>query len=123
MILGQDKGILISFKQLYLPTKSILTGNKMNKIDLTILKKFGQLMLIVIALDLTIINQLEAEPFYLYFGTYKSKQRANKLESSPTLHSNPFSSLSKCELAGEKIINKIYKPIKFYDGKWTCVEG
>jgi hypothetical protein len=63
-----------------------------------------------------------AEGFYLYFGTYESKERNNKIEDSPTLHASPFSSLTRCEAAGEKIFNRIYKPIKFFDGKWVCVE-
>jgi hypothetical protein len=63
-----------------------------------------------------------AEGFYLYFGTYESKERTSRIEDSPTLHASPFSSLTRCEAAGEKIFNHIYKPIKFFDGRWVCVE-
>ena len=65
---------------------------------------------------------VSAEGFYLYFSAYESKERTNKIESSPILHSSPFSSLTRCEAAGEKIFNEIYKPIKFFDGRWICVE-
>ena len=63
-----------------------------------------------------------AEGFYLYFGTYESKSRINKIEATPTLHSSVFSSMTRCESAGEKIFNEIYKPIKYFDGRWICVE-
>ena len=63
-----------------------------------------------------------AEIFYLYFGSYESKERSNKIEDSPTLHAHLFSSLTKCEAAGKKIFEKIFKPIKFFDGRWVCVE-
>ena len=67
-------------------------------------------------------NAVNAEVFYLYYGTFESKERTNKIEDSPTLHARPFSSLAKCEAAGEKIFEKVYKPIKFFDGRWVCVE-
>ena len=63
-----------------------------------------------------------AEGFYLYFSTYESKERTNKIEASPTLHASVFSSMTRCEAAGEKIFNEIYKPIKYFDGRWICVE-
>ncbi len=65
---------------------------------------------------------VSAESFYLYFGTYKSAERPNKVYYNPSLHASSFSSLSKCEAAGKKIFNEIYKPIKFFDGRWICVE-
>tara|TARA_B100001029_G_scaffold14224_1_gene9558 strand:- start:7702 stop:7956 length:255 start_codon:yes stop_codon:yes gene_type:complete len=65
---------------------------------------------------------IKAESFYLFFGSYESKERANKIEASPTLHASSFTSLTRCEAAGEKIFNAIYKPIKYFDGLWTCVE-
>ena len=68
------------------------------------------------------LANLSSESFYLYFGTYESKERANKIEDSPTLHARSFSSLIKCEAAGKKIYDKIFKPIKFFDGRWVCVE-
>ena len=67
-------------------------------------------------------TDVKADGFYLYFGTYESKERTSRIEDSPTLHSSPFSSLTRCEAAGEKILNEIYKPIKFFDGRWVCVE-
>tara|TARA_Y100000994_G_scaffold7658_1_gene6630 strand:- start:190 stop:441 length:252 start_codon:yes stop_codon:yes gene_type:complete len=65
---------------------------------------------------------VNAESFYLYFGTFESKERSTRIEDSPTLHASPFSSLTRCEAAGEKIFEQIYKPIKFFDGRWVCVE-
>ena len=82
------------------------------------MRKFLLPMLASIALP----NAVNAESFYLYFGTYESKERATRIEDSPTLHASPFSSQTRCEAAGEKIFNQIYKPIKFFDGRWVCVE-
>ena len=65
---------------------------------------------------------VQGEEFYLYFGTYESGGRTNKLGSSPSLHSRSFNNYTRCTAAGEKIFNEIYKPIKFFDGRWTCVE-
>ena len=67
-------------------------------------------------------SAVNSESFYLYYGTYESKERTNRIEDSPTLHASPFSSLTRCEAAGEKIFNEIYKPVKFFDGRWVCVE-
>jgi len=81
-------------------------------------KKLLLLLLASIALPIAV----NAEGFYLYFGTFESKERATRIEDSPTLHASPFSSLTRCEAAGEKIFEQIYKPIKFFDGRWVCVE-
>ena len=82
------------------------------------MKRFLILLIIIISFPPNVI----AEEFYLYYGTYESKERTNKIEDSPTLHAHLFSSLTKCEAAGEKIFEKIFKPIKFFDGRWVCVE-
>ena len=81
-------------------------------------KRFLISLLATIALP----SAVNAEIFYLYFGTYESKERTNRIEESPSLHASPFSSLTRCEAAGEKIFEQIYKPIKFFDGRWVCVE-
>ena len=82
------------------------------------MKRFLILLIIIISFPSNVI----AEEFYLYYGTYESKERTNKIEDSPTLHGHLFSSLTKCEAAGKKIFEKIFKPIKFFDGRWVCVE-
>jgi hypothetical protein len=79
-------------------------------------------LLIPLLAVLALPTAVNAEGFYLYFGTYESKERTGKIEDSPTLHASPFSSLTRCEAAGEKIFSEIYKPIKFFDGRWVCVE-
>ena len=79
-------------------------------------------LLLPLIAALALPTTANAESFYLYFGTYESKERTNKIESSPSLHASSFSSLTRCEAAGEKIFNEIYKPIKYFDGRWICVE-
>ena len=63
----------------------------------------------------------EEQKYWLFIGTYESKSRKLKLENSPTIHSTLFSSRDKCMDAGVNLIERIYKPIKFFDGVWTCV--
>ena len=79
-------------------------------------------LLVPVLAAVALPNVVNAEGFYLYFGTYESKERTGKIEASPTLHASPFSSLTRCEAAGQKIFNEIYKPIKFFDGRRVCVE-
>ena len=79
-------------------------------------------LFLTFGMGLLLPTTVNAEGFYLYFGTYESKDRANKIEATPSLHASSFSSLTRCEEAGEKIFNEIYKPIKYFDGRWTCVE-
>ena len=80
-----------------------------------------QLFLLLLTAILLPVSSFAGD-FYLYYGTYESKERTNKIEDSPTLHAHLFSSLTKCEAAGKKIFEKIFKPIKFFDGRWVCVE-
>ena len=82
------------------------------------MKRFLILLITVIVFPPNVI----AEDFYLYYATYESKERTNKIEDNPTLHARPFSSLTKCEAAGKKIFANLYEPIKFFDGRWVCVE-
>ena len=82
------------------------------------MKRFLILLITFIGLP----TNVSAEIFYLYYGTYESKERANRIEDSPSLHARPFDSQNKCEEAGKKIFEQIYKPIKFFDGRWVCVE-
>ena len=79
-------------------------------------------LLITLLVAIAFPTVVSADDFYLYFGTYESRERTSRIEDSPTLHASPFSSLTKCEEAGKKIFNEIYKPIKFFDGRWVCVE-
>ena len=79
-------------------------------------------LLIPLLMAIAFPTNVSADSFYLYFGTYESRERTSRIEDSPTLHASPFSSLTRCEAAGEKIFNEIYKPIKFFDGRWVCVE-
>ena len=63
----------------------------------------------------------QEQKYWLFIGTYESKSRKTKLENYPSIHSTLFSSRDKCMDAGTNIIERIYKPIKFFDGFWTCV--
>tara|TARA_B100000674_G_C37725816_1_gene861950 strand:- start:252 stop:560 length:309 start_codon:yes stop_codon:yes gene_type:complete len=68
-----------------------------------------------------------AETYYLVLGTYKQPDSSGKPRvaqySSPSVQVIPMVSLEQCESAGEQITEEIYKPIWYFDGRWTCVEG
>ena len=79
-------------------------------------------LLLALGMGFLLPTAAKAEGFYLYFGTYESKERKNKIEATPSLHASSFSSMKRCEAAGEKIFNEIYKPFKYFDGRWIRVE-
>ena len=59
-------------------------------------------LLLALGMDFLLPTAAKAEGFYLYFGTYESKERKNKIEATPSLHASSFSSMTRCEAAGEK---------------------
>ena len=69
----------------------------------------------------------EAATTYLVLGTYKQLEIRSKPQvspySSPSVQILPMDSIEQCEAAAQQISAKIYKPIQFFDGAWTCVEG
>lgn len=68
-----------------------------------------------------------AESYYLVLGTYKQPDSSGKPRvaqySSPSIQVIPMVSLEQCEIAGQQLTEEIYKPIWYFDGRWTCVEG
>ena len=64
---------------------------------------------------------------YLVLGSYKQPDGGSKPRvaqySSPSIQILPMESIEQCEVAGRQITTKIYKPIWYFDGRWTCVEG
>lgn len=77
--------------------------------------------------NLAIALPSNAETTYLIFGTYRQPDGVSKPMvspySSPSVQVIPMLSMEQCEAAGEEIFNEIYKPVWFFDGRWTCVEG
>ena len=62
--------------------------------------------------------------YWLVIGTYRQGPGSRPEVSgitSPSLHSIPMEDLDKCNKAGEKITNEIYKPVWQFDSKWTCI--
>ena len=62
--------------------------------------------------------------YWLIIGTYRqgpgSKPEVSGI-TSPTLYALPMKDFDTCKTAGIKIINDIYKPVRNFDGKWTCI--
>ncbi len=69
----------------------------------------------------------DAATTYLVLGSYKQPDGGSKPRvahySSPSVQIIPMESIEKCEAAGRQITEKVYKPIWFFDGRWTYVEG
>jgi len=69
----------------------------------------------------------EAATTYLVLGTYKQLELRSKPQvspySSPSIQILPMESIDQCETSGRQITEEIYKPIQFFDGAWTCIEG
>ena len=62
--------------------------------------------------------------YWLIIGTYRQGPGGSPEVSgitSPSLNSILMKDLDSCNKAGEKITNKIYKPVWQFDSKWTCV--
>ena len=70
---------------------------------------------------------VKADTTYLVLGTYSQPHGTGKpmvaQYSSPSVQVIPMESIEQCETAGRQITNTVYKPIWYFDGRWTCVEG
>ena len=68
-----------------------------------------------------------AATVYLVLGSYKQADRVDKPRiaaySSPSVQTIPFDTMEECEAAGQQIHEILYKPIWYFDGRWTCVNG
>ena len=82
-----------------------------------------------IALGASLIGAIPAEAgtTYLVLSSYKQPDGGSKpriaQNSSPSIQVIPMETLEQCEAAGSQIQKDIYKPIWYFDGRWTCVEG
>ena len=86
------------------------------------MKKNSFLILIFLS-SLFFSNPIKAN-YWLVIGTYRQGPGRRPEVSgitSPSLHSIPMKNLDRCNEAGEKITNEIYKPVWQFDSKWTCV--
>jgi hypothetical protein len=76
---------------------------------------------------IAMVPAANAATTYLVLGSYKQPDGGSKPRvaqySSPSVQILPMESVEQCEAAGRRITNKIYKPIWYFDGRWTCVEG
>ena len=87
----------------------------------------GKKIIFSLIIALTSIAGLQGEAkadYWLVIGSYRQGPGGKPQVSgitSPSLHSIPMKDLDTCNKAGEKITNKIYKPVWQFDSKWTCV--
>ena len=82
---------------------------------------------LTLGVPLALAPAADAATTYLVLGTYKQPDGGSKPRvaqySSPSVQVIPMESIEQCETAGRQIAEKIYKPIWYFDGRWTCVEG
>lgn len=92
------------------------------------MKPFALLLSIISTFSglLTQAPEAKAATTYLVLGSYHqsgdAKPKISK-DTSPTLTVIPMESTEQCEAAGRQISEIIYKPVWYFDGRWTCVEG
>ena len=62
--------------------------------------------------------------YWLIIGTYRQGPGGRPEVSgitSPSIHSIPMKDLDTCNRAGKQITDEIYKPVRQFDSKWTCI--
>ena len=68
-------------------------------------------------------NSVKAN-YWLIIGTYRQGPGGRPEVSgitSPSLHSIPIKDLDTSNPAGDKITNEVYKPVRQFDSRWTCL--
>ena len=67
--------------------------------------------------------------YYLILQYYKQANKGSAKNprigdgSSPGISVIPMESRSQCIAAGEDLMENMYKPVKFFDGRYRCIEG
>ena len=87
------------------------------------MKKNTILILIFLYLPFLFADSVKAN-YMLIIGTYRQGPGGRPEVSgitSPSLYSIPMKDFDTCKKAGEKITNDIYKPVRQFDSKWTCI--
>lgn len=89
------------------------------------LKLMKNLFFSIIAATTTFPLAANAE-YYLAFSSYKQSNSGSNQRianyTSPSVKFVLFENLEKCEAAGQVIMSNLYMPVKFFDGKYICVE-
>ena len=82
------------------------------------------LKLLLIATVVFPFQSIKAD-YLLVIGTYRQGP-GNRPEvsgiTSPSLYSLPMKDKETCRIAGEKITKEIYKPVRQFDSRWTCIK-
>ena len=92
------------------------------------MKPFALLLAAIstVAGSIALAPAASAATTYLILGSYAQGPGGKPtimMQTSPSVQVVPMESLEQCEAAGRQITAKIYKPIWYFDGRWTCVEG
>ena len=75
-------------------------------------------------LSLLIFSDAVKANYWLVIGTYRQGPGGRPEVSgitSPSLYAIPMKDIETCKNAGNKISEKIYKPVWQFDNKWTCI--
>ncbi len=86
--------------------------------------------LLLLALTAGLISPIAANAsHYLVLQYYKQANKGSARNprvadySSPGITVIPMESRSQCITAGEELMESMYKPVKFFDGRYRCIEG
>ena len=69
---------------------------------------------------------LKADTYWLVIGSYRQGPGRRPEVSgitSPSIYAIPMETFEQCKSAGEKISERIYKPVWQFDNRWTCILG
>ena len=64
--------------------------------------------------------------YWLVVGSYRQGPGGRPEVSgitSPSIYAIPMETLSLCKEAGQRISDKIYKPVWQFDNQWTCIKS
>ena len=82
--------------------------------------------LIIVLTSLLGFQSKAKADYWLVIGSYRqgpgSKPEVSGI-TSPSLLAIPIGTEKMCMDAGKKIENEIYKPVRQFDSKWTCIEN
>ena len=88
-------------------------------------KKFIFSFIIVLTSLVSIQSKAKAD-YWLVIGSYRQgpgrKPEVSGI-TSPSLFAIPIGTEKMCLEAGKKIENDIYKPVRQFDSKWTCIKN
>ena len=86
------------------------------------MKKF--VFKLLIFFGLLVFSDAVRADYWLVIGTYRQGPGGRPEVSgitSPSLLAIPMQDIETCKNAGAKVSDQIFKPVRQFDNKWTCI--